>query len=107
MKRLAPWATLLLLNAFAFGMLGLYQTSHAGSPGGSPPFANTSETRLEMVEQLKEIRDLLKEQNALLRSGEVKVIVTELPKPGAAAAAAADGAAEPAPLEPAPIEESK
>ena len=60
MKRLAPWATLLLLNAFAFGMLGLYQTGRAGSP----PFANTTESRLEMVEQLKDIRDLLKEQNA-------------------------------------------
>ena len=78
MKRLTPWAVLLLLNAFAFGMLGLYQTGHAGSP----PFANTTESRLDMVEQLKEIRDLLKEQNALLRSGEVKVIVTELPKAG-------------------------
>ena len=81
MKRFAPWATLLLLNAFAFGMLCLYQTSHAGSPGGSPPFANTSETRLEMVEQLKEIRDLLKEQNALLKSGRLTVIVAPPSQP--------------------------
>ena len=81
------WTVLLLLNVVAFGVLGLYQTTNAGSPIGSPPFANTSESRLEMVQELKEIRDLLKEQNALLKSGEVKVIVTELPKPSEASKA--------------------
>ena len=106
MKRYAPWATLLLFNALAFGMLGLYQTTSAGSPGTPPPFANTTESRLEMIQGLKEIRDLLKEQNALLRSGEVKVIVTQLPKPGEAEKAVAPAAGE-TPTEPEPAEETK
>ena len=106
------WTLLVLLNVTAFGVLGLYQTTHAGSPIGSPPFANTSESRLEMVQELKEIRDLLKEQNALLKSGEVKVIVTGLPKPGEttktepAKTQAADAAVEAAPAAE-PIEEQK
>jgi hypothetical protein len=113
MKRFAFLATVLLLNVLAFGMLGLYQRTVAGSPSGPPmPFANTTESRLEMIQQLKEIRDLLKEQNALLRSGEVKVIVTELPKvaeearPVGPATAPAD-AAPPAPGAPVPIEDPK
>lgn len=87
MKRHSGWALLLALNVVGYCVLSFYQTSHAGSPIGSPPFANTTESRLEMVEQLKEIKELLKEQNALLRSGEVKVIVTELPKLSPAAQA--------------------
>ena len=103
MKRYVTWTTLLLFNALAFGVLGLYQTTVAGSPGGTLPFANTTESRLEMIQELREIRDLLKEQNALLRSGEVKVIVAELPKAGEtarSATSAADAAAsEPAAAE--------
>ncbi len=86
-NRRTGFTLLVLFNVAAFGVLGLYRTTIAGSPIGSPPFANTSESRLEMVQELKEIRDLLKEQNALLRSGEVKVIVTELPKQGEASKA--------------------
>jgi hypothetical protein len=109
MKRFAPWSVLLLLNVLVISVLGLYRTTVAGSPGGAPPFANTTESRLEMIQELKEIRVLLKEQNELLRSGQVKVIVTELPKAAAETGkpAVEDGAAEPAPGAPQPIEEPK
>jgi hypothetical protein len=103
MKRHAGWALLFALNVLAYCVLGFYQTSIAGSPGNTPPFANTTESRLEMVEQLKEIKNLLKEQNALLRSGDVKVIITELPKPTKAESAPPAEPAESAPpAEPAP-----
>ena len=82
MNRHAGWILLVVFNVLAYCVLGFYETTVAGSPTGSPPFANTVEIQLQMVEHLKEIKDLLKEQNALLRSGDVKVIVSELPKGG-------------------------
>lgn len=86
MKRSTGWGLVLVLNVLAFCMLGFYQRAAGGSPGGTLPFANTTETQLEVVQELKAIKELLKEQSALLRSGEVKVIITELPKPEAAPA---------------------
>jgi hypothetical protein len=80
MNRRISWALLLAVNALGYCVLSLYQTGSAASPAAVPPFANSVEQRVEMVEQLKEIKELLKEQNALLRSGEVKVNVTALPK---------------------------
>jgi hypothetical protein len=32
---------------------------------------------MEMIKELREIRGLLKEQNALLRSGDVKVVIAD------------------------------
>jgi hypothetical protein len=61
-------------------VLSFYQTGAAQNSAPRPTLANSPETRREMIASLEEIRDLLKEQNALLRSGQVKVIVTELPK---------------------------
>ena len=90
MKRPSGWALLLAANVLGYCMLSFYQTTTAAAPPG-PSFPNSTELRVEMIDQLKEIKDLLKEQNALLRSGDVKVIVTELPKLSAPAAA------EPAP----------
>jgi hypothetical protein len=60
-------------------VLSFYQTSAAQS-GSRPTLANPVEERKELISNLEEIKNLLKEQNALLRSGQVKVIVTELPK---------------------------
>ncbi len=58
-------------------MLGLWQNSAAAQrTGGEPPFANAVEQRQESNALLREIRDLLKEQNALLRSGKVQVVVS-------------------------------
>jgi len=68
-------------------VLSFYQLTSAAPPNAQPPFANSVEQRIEMVEQLKEINAQLKEQNTLLkeqlgllRSGQVKVIVTLPPE---------------------------
>lgn len=55
------------------GVLSLYRTSDA-APAPAEPFANAVAQRNEMIAYLKEIRDLLKEQNALLKSGELRVV---------------------------------
>ena len=52
--------------------LGFTSTRSAQSPGGRPPFANPVEQRAEQVRELREIKELLKEQNELLRGGAVK-----------------------------------
>lgn len=70
---------LVVLNVLLYCVLGFYQTSAAQS-GSRPTLANAPEDRQAMIANLEEIKNLLKEQNALLRSGQVKVIVAELPK---------------------------
>jgi hypothetical protein len=78
LRRPARWTLWLAANMLLLGVLGLYQTTDASQKtGGQPPFANPVEQRQEMIGCLREIRDLLREQNALLRSGEVKVVVEE------------------------------
>jgi hypothetical protein len=54
---------------------GIAAAQRAGG-GGEPPFANAVEQRNEMISQLREIKELLKEQNALLRGGNLRVVVT-------------------------------
>ena len=63
------WMWLLAANAAVLGMLGFYSTLGAAPPVGQPPFANPIDQRQEMIRELREIKELLKEQNALLRSG--------------------------------------
>ena len=62
------WLAPLLLLA---GVLGLWGTATAQPepiPGaGRPPFANAVDQRDEMIRELREIRGLIKEQNALLK----------------------------------------
>ncbi len=48
-------------------VLGFYSLGTAAPAGGQPPFANSVEQRAEMVTELREIKELLKEQNAILR----------------------------------------
>ena len=68
MKRLSFRSLSLLAAAVAaLCVLGFYSTSGA-APQGTPPFIDAVEQRGEMIQQLREIKDLLKEQNALLRS---------------------------------------
>jgi hypothetical protein len=71
---------LVIANVLFYCVLSFYQTGTAQTGSPRPTLANAPESRREMIAALEEIRDLLKEQNALLRSGQVKVIVTELPK---------------------------
>jgi hypothetical protein len=65
----ARWLTLVAVNAVALGVLGFYSTTGAAPQGGGqPPFNNAVEQRDAMVRELREIKELLKEQNALLRA---------------------------------------
>jgi hypothetical protein len=77
MKPRAGWILLLVANALCWCVLGFYQNAAAQRTGGQLPFANPVEQRMEMIQHLKDIRDLLKEQNALLQSGNVQVTVSE------------------------------
>jgi hypothetical protein len=53
-------------------VLGFYSTLGAAPQAGQPPFANPVEQRAEQVRELREIKELLKEQNELLRGGAMK-----------------------------------
>lgn len=64
-----------ILSLFAFnllflGMLGFYRANDATAQDTQVqlPFRNAVEQRQEMIRELQEIRALLKEQNALVRS---------------------------------------
>ncbi|MCA9268445.1 MAG: hypothetical protein KDA41_08235 [Planctomycetales bacterium] len=78
-KNNARWAMLIAANAMLWCVLGFYGTSGAAPKPAPQPFANATEQRASMIGELQEIRALLKEQNALLRSGKVQVVVVESP----------------------------
>lgn len=67
------WAVLICLNVLAWGVLSFQRAGVAAPPSTQPPFANAVEQRFEIISQLKQMNELLKEQNALLRSGALKV----------------------------------
>jgi hypothetical protein len=71
-KLFSRWTALVALNLTCWGVFGAYQVSQAQSKGGQLPFANSNEQRSDIVREVKEIKDLLKEQNALLREGAAK-----------------------------------
>ena len=79
MPRKTGLMLLVIANVLCYCVLSFYQTGAAQS-GSRSTLANPVEERKELISNLEEIKNLLKEQNALLRSGQVKVIVTELPK---------------------------
>jgi len=66
------WTWLVIANVVVVGMLGFYSTLGAAPQTGQPPFANQVEQLDEQIRELREIKELLKEQNALLRSGRTK-----------------------------------
>ena len=79
MTRKSGLMLLVIANVLCYCVLSFYQTGVAQS-GSRPTLSNAAEERKEMISTLEDIRSLLKDQNALLRSGQVKVIVTEMPK---------------------------
>ena len=79
MPRKTGWMLLVTANVLVYCVLSFCQTTGAQT-GKAPSLANSVEQRHEMVSNLEEIKNLLKEQNELLQSGKVKVIVTEMPK---------------------------
>ncbi len=80
MNRRIPWVLLLAGIVLGCCVLNFYQTTSAQPPEANQPFANSVEQRMDMVKLLTEIRDQLKEQNAWLKSGEMKVIVVQAKK---------------------------
>ena len=65
MKRNALLASLLAVGIACF-MLNFYQTSQA-APKKELPFPNAVQQRLDMINELKGIATLLREQNQLLK----------------------------------------
>jgi hypothetical protein len=49
------------------GMLLFYNTLGAAPPAGQSPFVDATVQREEMLRELRSIRDLIKEQNGLLK----------------------------------------
>ncbi len=69
------WTALLVGNVVMLCVLGFYGNSQAQPNEPNLPFANAVEQRIEIINQLKELNVQLKEQNALLRSGKLKVVI--------------------------------
>lgn len=67
------WMLLVAANALVVGVLGFYSTSGAAPQAGQPPFNNSVEQRESQLRELREIKELLKEQNALLKAGADKL----------------------------------
>ena len=77
------WMALLVANAVALCMLGFYGSSSAqlAQPAPNLPFANQVEQTDEIIQQLKQLNLLMKEQNNLLRSGRLQVVVSDRKHP--------------------------
>ena len=83
-RRRAPWLVVFAAIALTAGMLGFgnprYWPLGPGTGSAAPkeerePFANAVAQRAEMIALLKEIHAQLKEQNQLLSSGKLTVVV--------------------------------
>ena len=71
----SPRTLVVLTLAPLVYVLGLYGDGAAQSKKTPPPFANSVEQQSEMIQLLREIRQELKQQNALLASGRLTVVV--------------------------------
>lgn len=74
-----PWTVLAVVNVLFFCVLGFYQSSAAQQRDQIEqhlPFPIPEEQRGDMINLLTELKMLLKEQNWLLRSGNLRVVVT-------------------------------
>jgi hypothetical protein len=74
-----PWFCSLVAVVATCCVLGFYQMTVAQQRGPAQPFANSVEQRIQQIEHLKAIEALLSQQNELLRSGKLKVIVEQSP----------------------------
>ncbi|MCE9547649.1 MAG: hypothetical protein K8T25_19440 [Planctomycetia bacterium] len=71
-------AVLFAANVVCLTVLGFYGTTAAQTSNpATPPFANSVAQRMELVEQLKETNRLLREQNDLLQSGRLRVMINK------------------------------
>jgi len=77
LRPLNRWLIPVASAVATWGVLSFYQPTIAQQKGPAQPFANSVQQRSDMVEHLKAIEALLIEQNDLLRSGKLKVIVEQ------------------------------
>ena len=73
MKRRIGWAGLVAVGMVLGSVLGSYEGTRAAAPAAREVV--TEEPDTDMVEQLKDIKAQVKDINALLHSGTLKVIV--------------------------------
>jgi hypothetical protein len=82
---LSQFGVLVIINVVGWCVLSFQQATVAQTnPGSNPnnlPFANSIVQRQEMIGHLKEIQDELKTTNAILRSGQLRVVVSVERKP--------------------------
>ena len=71
------WMLLVMANVLAWCVLSFYQRTDAAPQADNQPFANAVQQRMDMIAQLKEISAELKAQNVLLRSGSLKVVISD------------------------------
>ncbi|MBN1591348.1 MAG: hypothetical protein JW888_17680 [Pirellulales bacterium] len=84
MKHHMIGVVLIVATVMVASVLSFYGTTDAASPKQNvPAFANPAGNRLEMIQELKQIvsemkkqNELLTEQNDLLKSGKLQVVVT-------------------------------
>ena len=62
------WIVLIFANMVLWGMLGFQGRIGAAPQDVRMPFDNAVQQRNEIIRELQEIKGLIKEQNALLRS---------------------------------------
>ena len=62
------WLLVVLLPATLFFVLGFYSPESAAQQTPQP-FANAVDQRNEMLRELREIKELLKEHNQMLKAG--------------------------------------
>jgi hypothetical protein len=79
-RLMTRWMLLVTANVSVLGVLGFYSIGGAAPQSGQPPFANSVEQRAETIAELREIKELLKEQNALLRAGTEKTARSDSPR---------------------------
>ncbi|MDZ7620585.1 MAG: hypothetical protein U1E05_26580 [Patescibacteria group bacterium] len=77
MRRPFAWTLLIMANVLCYCVLSLYQPGIAAQANAPDQIANPIQQRADMLGELQKIRELLKEQNELLSSGKLKVIVVE------------------------------
>ncbi len=62
------WTLLVTANAVLLGVLGFFSVTSAQQAQPQLPFSNSVEQRGDMLKELREIKELIKEQNSILRT---------------------------------------
>jgi len=71
-RKTLVWTLLIVANLLLISVLSLHGSTHAAPQGPRAPFGNSVEQRSSMIKELREIKALLQEQNALLQGDETQ-----------------------------------